>query len=207
MMKNTEWGAVAYLSLSKFGINKNININNNTSKTGYSAVAGTNDVMPGTSGTQSTITQPYNTETGYLASTTGNISGVYDMSGGVHEFMAAYKDDDLGESNFTSDPKNIYGEKYFDIYPLNSTFTSYNNRILGDATGEVGPFYAYTDNDGISRYHNSWFSNLSHFTCSNTSWVIRGGYYDMGSIAGQLYFGRFEGGPVSYIGYRIVLAN
>ena len=29
MMKNTEWGAVAYLTLSKYGINKDININNN----------------------------------------------------------------------------------------------------------------------------------------------------------------------------------
>ena len=30
MMKNTEWGAVAYLSHSKYGINKEININNNS---------------------------------------------------------------------------------------------------------------------------------------------------------------------------------
>ncbi len=43
MMKNTEWGAVAYLSHSKYGINTEININNNSSfKTGYSALPLTN---------------------------------------------------------------------------------------------------------------------------------------------------------------------
>ena len=43
MIKNTEWGAVAYLSYSKYGINREININNNSENlTGYSAIPSTN---------------------------------------------------------------------------------------------------------------------------------------------------------------------
>jgi hypothetical protein len=80
MMKNTEWGAISYLSHSKYGINKKININNNSNYiTGYSASDSTDQTKyPGTYGIDPSITQPYNTETGHLASSTGNISGIYD---------------------------------------------------------------------------------------------------------------------------------
>ena len=100
MMKNTEWGAVAYLSHSKYGINTEVRINNNSSYlTGYAAVDGTDQSSyPGTYGTDSSITLPYNTTTGYKASTTGNITGVYDMSGGAYEYMAAYRKDTYGSS-------------------------------------------------------------------------------------------------------------
>ena len=65
MMKNTEWGAVAYLSHSKYGINTEVRINNNSSYlTGYAAVDGTDQSSyPGTYGTDSSITLPYNTTT------------------------------------------------------------------------------------------------------------------------------------------------
>ena len=34
-----------------------------------------------------TYTKSYNSEVGYLASTTKNITGVYDMSGGAYEYV------------------------------------------------------------------------------------------------------------------------
>ena len=209
MMKNTEWGAVAYLSLSKYGINKEININNNSNyMTGYSAVISTDQSsFPGVSGTSSDITLPYNTETGYLASTTGNIFGVYDMSGGVHEYMASFKDGSLGESGFTSDPTTIYGNKYFDKYLSNSNKNSYSNRILGDATGEMGPFYYYEDKDGDYRYHSSWFNDLSNFISSNNPFLYRGGYHTYGVLASQLDFSENTGIAFNHVGFRIVLAN
>lgn len=37
-------------------------------------------------GTASDITLPYNTEVGYFESTTGNISGIYGMSGPIWEY-------------------------------------------------------------------------------------------------------------------------
>ncbi|MCI8394168.1 MAG: hypothetical protein HFH86_01625, partial [Bacilli bacterium] len=88
MMKNTEWGAVAYLSHSKYGIMNSIRYNNHSDyKTGYAAVleptCDINDETCNQTGNTENVTKPYNTNIGYLASTTGNISGIYDMSGGA----------------------------------------------------------------------------------------------------------------------------
>ncbi len=206
MMKNTEWGAVAYLSHSKYGINTEVRINNNSAYlTGYSAVEGTDQSSyPGTYGTDSTRTLPYNTETGYKASTTGNITGVYDMSGGAWEYVAAYMPSSRDASGFTSAELNTYA-KYLDIYPSNSTITSYNNRILGDATGELGPFYFYADKDNINRYHNNWYGDFSDFVDSTYPWFSRGGVYDTGVLAGQFHFDRFIGGVYISFGSRLAL--
>ena len=194
MMKNTEWGAVSYLSHSKYGINTEVRINNNSNYlTGYSAVEGTDQSSyPGVSGTTSDITLPYNTETGYKASTTGNISGVYDMSGGAWEYVAAYMPSSHDTSGFTSPELTTYS-KYLDLYPNNTSVTSWNNRILGDATGEMGPFYYYADEDSKKRNHNSWYDNDSNFVESINPWFARGGAYNHGIIAGQFFFGRNTG--------------
>ena len=58
-----------------------IRINNNSQyKTGYAATTENGD-------RSTTEVAMWNTPTGYLASTTGNITGVYDMSGGVSEYV------------------------------------------------------------------------------------------------------------------------
>ena len=206
MMKNTEWGAVAYLSLSNYGINKKININNNSGyKTGYSSVSINQSGYPGSYGSDSSVTHLYNTEIGYLASTTGNITGIYDMSGGAHEYMAAFKDGNLGISGFGSDPTIIYGNEYFDKY--SNTNESYINRILGDATGEMGPFYIYADEDENTRIHNNWWSECSHFINSEGPWITRGGYYMSGGLGGQLSFERTNGVANIHITFRLVLSS
>ncbi len=207
MMKNTEWGAVAYLSHSKYGINTEIRINNNSNYlTGYSAVDGTDQSSyPGTYGTDSTKTLPYNTPTGYKASTTGNITGVYDMSGGAWEYVAGYMPSSSDASGFSASELTTY-YKYLDIYPANSTTNSYNNRKLGDATGEMGPFYFYADKDKFKRYHNNWYSDYSSFVDSTSPWFGRGGSCDDGVLAGQFLFYRHTGGVYTYDGSRLVLA-
>ncbi len=207
MMKNTEWGAVAYLSHSAYGKGSEININNNENYlTGYSAAAGTDQsTYPGTYETTSDKTQPYNTATGYLASTTGNITGIYDMSGGAFEYLAAYMDNIVGSSGLTVDFINSH-KKYFDIYPSDSDINTYNKRILGDATGEMGPFYYYYDGDNEKRYHNAWYVDSSYFVFSSHPWVDRGSNYSFGVLAGQFYFNRNTGGLGSDFGSRLVLA-
>ena len=204
MMKNTEWGAVAYLSLSKYGINKEINVNNNsTPLTGYSATANASQLeIPGISGTDPSLTQPYNTEVGYQASTTGNITGIYDMSGGVGEYTAAYVG--IGSSNFESDPIELYGNSYFDKYS-SGLMTHYFARILGDATGEMGPFYHYEDEDKEARGHNSWYEDYAHFAYPHSPWFQRGGGYDHGKVNGQLHFARSTGGSSSGLTFRVVI--
>ena len=206
MMKNTEWGAVAYLSHSKYGINTEVRINNNSAYlTGYvSTYEADQSSTPGESGTTLDITLPYNTETGYKASTTGNISGVYDMSGGAWEYVAAYMPSAKDLSGFTEEEITKYS-KYFDLYSTNSSYISYNNRILGDATGEMGPFYYYADNDNIKRYHNNWYGDGSNFVDSYNSWFIRSGAYDYGVHSGQFYFFVHTGSGNIGASFRIVL--
>ena len=202
MMKNTEWGAVAILSHSKYGINREVNINNNSDhKTGYSALPSTNQgTYPGTYGNTSSQTASYQTAIGGLASTTGNITGVYDMSGGAQEYVAAYISGNAGNSGFTPTT-----DKYFDVYNTSSTVTTYQYRILGDATGEMGPFENFKDGDTNPRWHNNWYSEISAFVESSSPWFYRGGDYERGVIGGQFYFDRHTGKAYNGLGFRIVL--
>ena len=206
MMKNTEWGAVAFLSHSKYGINTEVRINNNSNYlTGYAATDGTDQSSSlGTYGTTSDITRPYNTETGYKASTTGNITGIYDMSGGAWEYVAGYMPGSNDQSGFTLTELTTYST-YLDFYPANATVTSYNGRLLGDATGEMGPFYNYADKDNINRYHNNWYNDYSHFVEYNLPWFHRGGSYMSGVLDGQFFFNGYTGGVYTNEGSRFVL--
>jgi hypothetical protein len=191
MMKNTEWGAVAYLSHSKYGINTEVAINSNTScVTGCSG---------GKSSSNSSCLNAYNTTTGYKASTTGNITGIYDMNGGAWEYVAAYKIGTLGKSGFSDDDLTTYSD-YLDAYNESSSITSYNYRILGDATGEMGPFY-HTDN-----YHNNWYKDYARFINSDGAYFARGGGYYHSAYAGQFNFSWYNGSALSSGGSRIVLS-
>ena len=206
MMKNTEWGAVAYLSHSKYGIDNEVNINNNSNYiTGRSSILSVQQgTYPGAYGNPTTDNAAYNTNIGYLASTTGNISGIYDMSGGAHEYVASYSA--VGSSGFSTTTIGNYDAKYFDQYNSASGETTYQYRILGDATGEMGPFWDYKDGDANTRHHNSWYGDHSYFVQSSYPWFHRGGYYYGGVLAGQFYFGRYTGGVHAGIGFRLVLA-
>ena len=211
MMKNTEWGAAAYLSHSGYGIGNEVNINNTKDYyTGYSAAPNTDQsTFPSNSAedhTDKTKTQPWNTPIGYLASTTGNILGIYDMSGGAWEYMAACIDGIPLDSGF--DAQTLASEMkigYIDKYNISSAVTNYNYRILGDATGEMGPFYSYYENNRIADNHGSWYGDRSNFVDSAHPWFGRGSSYSDGVLAGQFYFGRDTGGA-NGTSFRIVLA-
>ncbi len=209
MMKNTEWGAVAYLSHSSYGIGGEININNNkTYKTGYSSYNADQSTNPGTESTgDDGKSQPYNTATGYLASTTGNITGVYDMSGGAYEYVSSYISGNTGNSGFDNDT-DLTGKykDYFDVYAADSSENSYDKRILGDATGEMGPFFAFKDSDNSDRNHNSWYADASYFVVVSHPWFRRGGNWNNGVLTGQFYFGAGDGNVDTSVGFRLVLS-
>jgi hypothetical protein len=195
MMKNTEWGAVVYLSYSEYGKNDEVWINNNknymTGCVGDSVSASSYDGCA----------NAYNTTTGYNGSTTGNITGIYDMSGGTWEYMAAYIDGKTASSGFskTSGDLTTYA-KYLDVYNASSDTNTYNYRILGDATGEMGPFYKIG-----SSYYNNWFQDPSGFVSSSDPWFNRGAGYSSGTNAGRFNFSRSNGSADS-LGTRLVLA-
>ena len=225
MMKNTEWGAVAYLSHSDYGINKEIRINNNSSYiTGYSAtVAPTlgynksvsiegNRVESTTRNTDGMYTVNYLNNQSVLSSTTGNYTGIYDMSGGAWEYTMGYTTSAStvgGSSEITTIYDDFYTndsyEKYYDKY-TSPSYKNYTNRILGDATGEVGPFLSQLDPDEDTRIKSSWYGDFAYFINSSSSWLIRGGLWNSGTNAGALAFNDDTGGTITYISFRIVLA-
>ncbi len=213
MMKNTEWGAVAYLSHSKYGINEEIRINNSaTYTTGCAAtVPALNYVgklqSDHTEGYYVGCENAYNTQVGVLASTTGNISGIYDMSGGAWEYMASYRSNTLGSSGFDASSISNYDNKYFDIYLTDSETTTYNKRILGDATGELGPFFHYKENNEINYYRSTWGFDYSYYINASIPWFERGGCYDRGILAGSFAFHRETGTAYNYISFRLVLTK
>ena len=200
MMKNIEWGAVAYLKQSKYGLGTtDIGLNNYSSSpylTGCGAASGSN---------YSTTCNAYNTTDGMLASTTGNITGVYDMSAYIGTYVMGVMQDNTGtntpmsgydsssNSGFTGklyDSGNFTqysgvsfpNSKYYDLYAYGTTYNdqiAYNRRILGDATGEV----------------SFWYADYHVFVYSDYSWFVRGSSgVDFPSLAGVFTFYRGSAG-------------
>ncbi len=103
LMKNSEWGAVAYLTHSKYGRNaKEVSVNQSTKYiTGAGRGEEENTIYNSTYDTEPSKEQQYNGEIGKLSSSTGNISGIYDLSGGAWEGVVAFNDKDTNgnESN------------------------------------------------------------------------------------------------------------
>ena len=94
LVKNSEWGAVAYLTQSSYGRNGNrIDDNNSTNFYTGNGGGGVGGEVTSANG----ITNAYNTKTGAKASTTGNVYGIYDMSGGSEDLVAVF--DPLREGN------------------------------------------------------------------------------------------------------------
>ena len=141
LMKNSEWGAITYLSQSKYGLNgTNIYINNVTignSKqsvyevTGCSATAENADVSEvGTTieklnARTETNAYVWTQKNGTKASSTGTIYGIYDLSGGTWERTAglvANNNDNLtnyGSSLLNNGKNNSTSTKYVTGYPRN----------------------------------------------------------------------------------------
>ena len=195
MMKNIEWGAVAYLKQSKYGLGTtDIGINNNSNYiTGCGATA---------ESASSTTCNKYNTTTGMLASTTGNIYGVYDMSGGAYEYvMGNMKNSSNAFYPNGSGFKTVPDSKYYDVYMYGEgTQTNYHARgKLGDATKEILVRFNY--NAG------GWYKDHSYFVKDTYSWLSRGGGHSGTSSAGIFYFNGVNGGASNYYSTRAVLSS
>ena len=237
MMKNSEWGAAAYLSHSKYGVNREIYINNSSSY--YTGRSGGN--VGGSTPINKTYTEQtsriqynkygYYTWDGYLlnynrntksstrdltkvASTTGNITGIYDMSGGALEYVMgvfANSNGELWSGNSTSSNSGftglLYGgtsytgtafpdSKYYDVYKASSgttisALTACNGGVCyGHALSEV----------------NSWYSDYAGFVSANGPWFLRGGSYDNGTGAGAFNFNYYYGNAISNKDFRSVVS-
>ena len=199
MSKSNEWGAVAYLTQSIYGrctsstTCTEVGINNNKSYiTGYGAPAGSSSSV--TNGT-------YNTSLGKEASTTKNIYGIYDMSGGSGEYVMGVFADTNGK------PRSGY------ISSSNSGFTG----MLKDGTTYTGitfPDSKYYNLYTGSSYTghaltetNGWYNDSAYFVNSIYPWFRRGGYFSGETIAGEFNVNYGTGDASSMHGLRLVITN
>ena len=223
MMKNTEWGAVAYLQHSAYGSQSSVRINNNEAYiTGYasttepttgptSSSTDTNRHESISLGKDGTYTVNYLNINSSVASTTGNRSGIYDMAGGSWEYVAGYTTGAStvgGSSGITSIYSDFFTNsiytKYWDKY-TSTTNKQFNNRILGDATGEMGPFGNEKDPDGTTRQKSSWYGDFADFADSSYPWFTRGGIWSNGTESGAFAFNGNSGTAYTTNSFRIIL--
>ena len=133
---------------------------------------------PGTGNTTST-SNLYETTLGIGASTTGNIYGIYDMSGGSHEYVMGISNKTIGSSGFSSLPD----EKYYNNY----TSSSYTGHALTETSG--------------------WYNDYLSFVTTSSSWMFRGGYYSDTTQAGVFQFNVGNGASQSFGSTRMVVTN
>ena len=183
MMKNDEWGAVAYLSKSRYGKSAEVDRNGNSS---YYTGGGSGNAYVNNVG----------------QSTTGTVHGVYDMSGGAWEYVAAYVNN--GNSNLTNYGSSLVNgdAKTKNVYSKGSSDSRDNNYSAN--SGKYGDAVYETSANGNSS-SSSWYGDYSSFPGASVSFFKRGGGYDDGTIAGVFYFYAYNGNSVSGYSFRPVL--
>ena len=121
LIKNSEWGAVAYLCYSDYGSVPQINAAGSLVENPWHTYDLYTGQGPSANGVQDRYEKKddsnnYNTTNGMLASTTGNTTGVYDMNGGAWEYVAAYINNGNGNLN--------NGGSYFENQKVKSIYAS-----------------------------------------------------------------------------------
>ena len=201
MLKNTEWGAVAYLSQNTaYGKGSEVWINPNmnyiTGQVGNSASEG---------GTYTT--SAYNFGNGPQASTTGNVTGIYDMSGGAAELVAAY----IEGNNASSYGANLINainkgaKRYAEVYDADSKYTTATPKegYYGDAVYE-------TSSGSNAQTGQAWYNDSSLFPYNSSNYpygvfFLRGGFETFSKRSGIYAFGDNVGTVESCHGFRVCI--
>lgn len=213
LIKNSEWGAIAYLAYSIYGRNgtpisiNNLSIENvNTIETitGYSCKS--DDYTINTINYNGNL-ENYNDKSfiwyskeGGLASTTGNKYGIFDMAGGATEYVAGYLDNMILENEAY---KNDFGaenqsNKYFTVfkYEKNKYIYESNKNIYGDATLETS---------SSTGAYTSWNKETSYYLTRQSPFFLRGGDFSEGEFAGLFAYSIHSGHSAEDHGFRCAL--
>ena len=244
MTTNLEWGAVAYLTHSVHGLCDGvkctgINHNNSAHYTGRSG--GANGARIPTLGEFYGVTSEISTNIwngngyynyrGYLldkngtvtttkditkvASTTGNITGIYDMSGGHVDLVMANMVDSSGAFTVSRAGSSWNGSstldsKYYNAYSYGTNENgqlAYNRARLGDNTAEILGSSSSTTGGwkpGIS-ITGSYSRFLWRQGDDYNSWLGRGGTYEATST-GTFYFRYSQGNGNATWTFRAVIS-
>lgn len=186
LVKNSEWGAVAYLTLSKYGRNGHEITKNTTYYTG----GGTGNAY---------ITSSSNAE----QSTTGNVYGVYDMSGGVMEYIAVWDTKSTYNMGFGSPFTSTNGvsTKYATAYNNESAVCSGSPLVY--EVGKTG--------DGIKEVWSAndlgWFGKSCYLPGTQNPFLLRSGNteYTGRTDDGVLFSSCTRGAEKTRWGFRVVL--
>ncbi|MDD3304299.1 MAG: hypothetical protein PHP54_05215 [Clostridia bacterium] len=192
-MKNIEWGAVAYLCQSQYGQEPWNNPYGDWTagsyklKTGY---AGASKDSGGLVEGNANLAK-YNTTKGVKASTTGNITGVYDMSGGAYEYVASvlnngntYIGTYMKAEHVQSNKVKTEYVKYYDVYEP------------GDEEKEGGAYYGQGGvnlwNSGNAESQNIIRKRLAAATYANFASKKGDALWETSN--GNSYYGKYTSG-------------
>lgn len=214
MLKNSEWGAVAYLASSQYGAgiasDGSSNVKNNASKDDSAGSddgdgkdsasitgCGPYDINGSTTtyNCSGDIAHQYQSDIGQLASTTGNEYGVYDMAAGAYEYVMGNYSTNLSQSGgSTTYMKTAVKPPYVDIYNITG-----NNSCTWNTSGSGCGGHALFETAG-------WGGDDANFVNSGFPWFLRGGYWDDGTNAGVFGSGDYNGYGSYYYGFRVALS-
>ena len=174
LIKNDEWGAVAYLCYSKYGNVPKTNGSGTYASSGnsawyYNMYTGAGSKSATDEGRYENFTEEtygYNTANGVLASTTGNVYGIYDMAGGAWERVAGYLDNGNGNLNTYGKSTSNSAIKYFENGKLKSEYSSLwnsyqvseeekNNKIQVEGIGEMSQSQLWNWNNKSQAYNEA----------------------------------------------------
>ena len=252
LMKDSEWGMVAYLSQSQYGLNgTNISINNISLNSGSSSLTkeeGNNlasvyavtGCTTGTSDAEELIVENFdsvkklngnvptengvyvwNQVQGQTASSTGNMYGIYDLSGGVLERTASYVGNERYKDGIIWNGSSYIKNEYLMQYAYDSEKD--NVEIGNDASGETTKLdiastanYALAENARIygNAIHetstagtetSSWYNDYSYFPALYFPISTRGGDLWITSYAGLFCLGHGDGNGAYIRGFRPVV--
>lgn len=196
MMKNSEWGAIAYLSKSPYGQNTN-EIWINPADNYTTGCAGDSVSAASTTG----CLRAYNTTNGVKASSTGTIYGIYDMSGGSYEYVAAYVNN--GHVHITTYANSVVSAaaKYKDIYTMGAVDDPASNYDL--AINKKGDAVYETSSSGAGS--TSWHSDYSNIPYIGMMWFARSGSRSNTTNGGAFLYNALYAGTNPGAGFRSVI--
>lgn len=172
LTKNSEWGAVAYLCHSKYGLNANTSNNKEVTINSKNLGNSPSTVYAATSYGNA------NTPNDVNASTTKNMTGIFDLSGGTFEYTAGYYKGGSCSSN----------PAYHSAMASSSTSASTRLVTLYETANKMG------DGMNVSEMAG-WNNDYVDFVNANIPVAMRGCNYIGGDGAGIFAFDNWRGEP------------